>query len=130
MASPGTSTISANGVLSSYTFATAKQASAVQSAIDTANNSTSHKDAIKALNTLTGATTSSSAVAANKAVSTLNGGNPSSSQIAANKALVTMSALVLATDATQKLILSSKAATAYRTTYGSGSTGTGLNFVT
>jgi len=118
MASPVSAQAKTNGALGSYTFATAKQAKAVQSALDNARNSASHKDAIKALNTLNGTTTSSSQVAANKAIATLNGTTTSASQQSSNKALITMTALVNATDSTQKLIMASKATSAYGSTAG------------
>ncbi|MEI7607205.1 MAG: hypothetical protein WCJ64_07460 [Rhodospirillaceae bacterium] len=129
MASPVASQNGTNGALSSYTFATAKQAKAVQSALDNAYNSASHKDAIKALSTLTGATTSPTQVNANKAVATLSGTTTSASQTAANKALVTLTALANANDMTQKFIMAQKAATPYGAQSGLGSNANIFNLI-
>jgi len=123
MVGPVSSRTRSNGILGSYTYASAKQAAAVRSALDTANMSAAHKDATKALNTLKGVTTSPSQVEANKAIATLSGATPSASQAAANKALITMTALVDATDSTQKLILAAKASSPRAAASGSSFTG-------
>lgn len=126
-----TSPVGSSGLLSSYTFATAKQATAVRSALDTATKSASHQNALKALNTLTGATPAAAQTAGNKALATLSGATTTTAQASANKALITMTALVNATDATQKLI-AAKASSSYgaasTTAYQSG--GVNLSFLT
>ena len=129
MTSPVSSNTSANGALSSYTFATAKQAKAVQSALDNAYNTATHKDAMKALATLNGTTTSSSQDSAKKAVATLSGTTTSAPQVAARNALITLTALANANDSTQKFIMAAKSSSSYGTQSKYSFSSSGFNFI-
>ena len=120
MVSPVSFSAGANGSLNSYTFATAKQAKAVQSALDNAYNSTSHKNAIKALNTLTAGQSSSSTASSTA--------KPSASQVAANNALITVTALANANALTQKFITAHNASSSNGTQNGYGATNGSINF--
>ena len=130
MTSPVSSPSQANGALSSYTFASAKQAKAVQSALDNAYKSTSHQDAIKALKTLNGTSVSSSQTEAKKASATLNAGTTSPSQIAAQKALVTLTALANANESTQNFIAAKKTSSAYGGSSGKSGGNSAINILT